>query len=297
MKKSTWIVVAVVVVAIILLVIRNSGNGQAQTIKIGVVAPLTGGASGYGVSLIKGIELAKQDFAVNFPKANNKYEVIFEDDGTNPAQSASAAQKLVNIDKVSAIITTTSGTGNAVKPIVTAAGIPHICICVDTRLTEGNKTNFIYLALPEIESRAWVDEAVSRGLKKVAIIAQNHPGFNLIIDDPTTKDFKTVIAKARVTNPDVYLAFAFPPSLDILGTTLKSQGIKNVSGLGTLAISADSGIFEGDWFTDVKLSDLSYKDRFEKVFPDIRFNARTAPEGYDAMNILVSAHESKKDAS
>ncbi len=311
MKKSIWWVVGIVIVVIV-IAFATDKNGEVNVIKIGVVAPITGGASGYGETLVKGIELAKQDLG----NTKNKYEVIYEDDGTTPARAASAAQKLINVDKVSAIITTTSGTGNAVKLVAISAGIPHICICVDTNITKDSKTNFIYLALPEIESRAWVDEAVVRGVKKMAIIYQNHPGFNLIVDtikpmlvekgisitseeryEPSTKDFKTVITKSKLTNPDAYFIGGFPPSLDILGKDMKTMGIKNVAGFGTFALAADLSIFEGDWFTDVKLSDQSIKTRFETAFPNMRFNARTVPEGYDVFTILVSAFESNKPAS
>lgn len=309
-KTSKWIV-ALIIIGILVWVIKAANKSaspaaQGQVIKIGVVAPLTGGAAGYGLPLIKGIELAKKDLG----STTNIYEIVFEDDGTNPAQSASAAQKLVNVDKVSAVITTTSGTGNAVKPIATAAGIPHICICVDTTMTD-NKTNFMYLALPEVEAEAWANEAASRGVKNIALIGQNHPGFNVIVDkikpffvekgikiafeekfDPTVKDFKTVIAKARASKPDLYFVGAFPPSLDVIGSELKTQGIKNVAGIGTFAISANPSLFDGDWFTDVNLTDAAFKERFVKEFPEVRFNARTAPEGYDAFNLLVKALES-----
>lgn len=307
MNKTTKIIIGIIIVGLGVWVIK-AGNqpAKSQTIKIGVVAPLTGGAAGFGQALVKGLELAKNDLK----DVKNDYVLIFEDDGTNPATSASAAQKLVNVDKVDAIITTTSGTGNAVKPIATAANIVHICVCVDTRIVD-NKTNFTYLVLPEVESKAWVAEAAKSGPKTIAIIAQKHPGFvpikaalykeleaagiKIVFDeefDPSIRDFKTILAKAAATKPDIYYAGAFSPSLDILGKELNNQGIKNYAGIGTISIAPDLKVFEGVWFTDTYLSDVAYKERFEQTYPDIRFNVRTAPESYDVFNILVDAFES-----
>lgn len=313
MNKTTKVIAALIVIGILVWVVKAADNkpSKGETVKIGVVAPLTGGAAGFGQALVKGIELAQADLK----DKKNTYELIFEDDATNPAQSASAAQKLVNVEKVSAIITTTSGTGNSVKPIATAAGIPHICICVDTRLVDG-KTNFTYLVLPQVESTEWVKEAMLRNPKTIAILAQNHPGFiplketlyselakagvKILFDetfDAGTKDFKTVLAKAAAKKPDIYYIGAFPPSIDVLGKELNNMGIKNYGSIGTIPISPDMSVFEGVWFTDTSLEDQEFKTRFEKAYPNIRFNVRTAPEGYDAFNIMVDAFENSDDAA
>jgi len=313
MNKKTiiWVVVAIIIVVAISLGMRGTdtkapAGAVGKIVKIGVVAPLTGGASGYGLPLIKGVELASKALA----GTKNTYEVVFEDDGTNPANAASAAQKLVNVDKVDAIITTTSGTGNAVKPIATAAGIPHICVCTDSRLVD-NKTNFTYLVVPEIEARAWADEVKTYSPKKIALIWQNHPGFVVLIEplktylaeagisvvfeekyDPAVKDFKTVLAKAVAAKPDFYYIGGFPPSIDVLGKELKNLGIKNYGGTGTYAISPDPSTFNDAWFSDIALGDVGFKVQFEAAYPDVRFNVRTAPEGYDVFTMLVKAFES-----
>lgn len=309
MNKTTKVLLALVVIVLVIWVIKaNTGKPvtSGKTVKIGVVAPLTGGASGYGLPLIKGIELARQDIK----GANNSYEVVFEDDASTPANAANAAQKLINVNKVDAVITTTSGTGNAVKPIATAAGIPHICVCTDTRIVD-NKTNFTYLVLPDLEAKAWADEVKLSNPKKIAIIWQNHPGFVVIVEplkkllseagisvvfeekyEPSQKDFKTVLAKAAAAKPDTYFIGGFPPSVDVIGKELKNLGIKNYGGIGTYAISPDPSTFDGAWFTDVALADQAFKTRFNTAYPDIRFNVRTAPEGYDVLSLLVKAFES-----
>lgn len=309
MKKIYYLVVAVIVLVVIFVAAGN--KSEEKMIKIGVVAPLTGGAAGYGEPFVKSIGLAEADF----DSANNKYQFIFEDDESNPAKSASAAQKLINIDKVDAIITTTSGTGNAVKPIATANKTPHICVCVDIGVAD-NITNFIYTPLPKMEAEAWVAEALNRGVKKVAIVAQNQAGMNLIVGhikeglqargiavvsedrfEPGTKDFKTLLAKAKATEPDVYLIAAFPPAIDIIGQEARNLGIHNMSGVGTIAIANPLANYNGSWFTDVRLVDQNFKNRFELAFPDIRFSVRTAPYGYDVANILMKAFESGDDVA
>ncbi|MEK7586349.1 MAG: ABC transporter substrate-binding protein [Patescibacteria group bacterium] len=310
MKYIAWIIV---IALVIWALVSWSGKDStpptptsSEPIKIGVVAPLTGGAAAYGVSLVKSIELAHNDLGNN----KSKYILVVEDDASNPAQAATAAQKLANVDKVQAIITVTSGTGNSVKPIATGAQIPHVCICSDVTIAD-NEFNFINSILPDEEATAWLKEASSRGVKTVAILSQNQAGFNLLTDnvkkeavnngitivyderfDPTIRDFKTGISKAKLKNPDLYLAGFFPPQLDIIGQELKNLGITKVAGMATLSISATPEVFNGAWYSDSSLGDTAFRDRFNTQFPETRFNVRVAPNGYDSFNLLTKGFES-----
>ncbi len=284
---------------------QNKPVGEKQTIKIGIVAPLTGGATVYGVNLVKGAQLALKDLS----DSKYTYELVIEDDGTNPAHSASAAQKLINVDKVQAILSVTSGTGNAVKPMAAAAGIPQVCLCSDTRVADG-KLNFTNILLPEDETLVWLKEAKARGVKTIAILSQNQPGYNLIIDtlksqasanditivyeeriESTVKDFNTNIAKARLTKPDLILAGFFPPQIDIIGQQFKNLGVTNVAGIASFSIGATPALFNDRWYSDAFLSDKAFETRFTQEFPDTRFNVRVAPYAYDSFNLLVQGFE------
>ncbi len=301
------IIIIVIVLAVFSLKTTNTPT-EKQVIKIGVVGPLTGGASVYGTNLAKGAELALKSLG----ETKYKYELIIEDDGTNPATAASAAQKLVNIDKVQAILSVTSGTGNAIKPIAAAAKIPQVCLCSDSRVADGGY-NFTNILLAPDETATWLKEAQSRGIKKIAIIAQNQPGYNLILDslrpqaatygvtivydekvEPTVKDFNTNIAKARATKPDLFLIGFFPPQLDIIGQQLKNLGITNIAGIATFSIGADPSLFNDKWYSDASLSDAAFADQFTKEYPDTRFNVRVAPYAFDSFNLLVKGFEAGK---
>jgi ABC-type branched-subunit amino acid transport system substrate-binding protein len=290
--------------AIVYAIYNNQNTSKEKTFKIGVVAPLTAGATVYGENLVKGIELAKADLGIK----GNDYQIIVEDDGGNTAKSASAAQKLINIDGVKAIITVTSGTGNAVQKIASQYGIAHICDCVDTSIA--TSTGFIYSVLPQEESKAWLREAQVKGIKTVYLITQNQPGANLIREEvvknapaygvkivgdvkveSTQRDFKTDILKIKSTPADMYFTIVFPPTLDILAKEMKDQGVTNFSSVGLLAISADLSLFEGRWYTDNYLADDNYFAKFTAANPTLRFNARTAPHGYDILNLIVKGHE------
>jgi len=316
-NKKIWWVVGIVVVLIAFWYIfapNNKNNPKTgiddrETIIIGVIAPMTAGGSIFGNAFVDAVKLAAEDAT----STKYKYELVIEDDGTDAAKSASAAQKLINIDGVKALLVTTSGTGKASSPVAMAAKIPLVCVCTDKTVGDG-KTSFTNLVLPEDEAAFWLNEAVKRGMKSIAMISQNHSGYNMISDDikahlkengvnlvyeerfdPATKDFRTSIAKAKKTNPDMYFIPAFPPALEILGKQLLDSGIKNVSATAAFGSSADPAVFEGLWYTDGGMVDRDFQTRFEAAYPVIRFNVRTAPYGYDSFNMMVAGFEKGVD--
>lgn len=309
-KKIVSVVLVTVVIILGVWSLKNKTTDEKEIIKIGVVAPITGGSAAYGSTLVKGVEMALADLDKN---TKYKYELVIEDDETNSAKSSTVAQKMISIDKVKAIITVGSLSGNAVKPFAEKNGVVHICDCTD--ITIGNVSyNFTNLVLPHDEIKIWLDEAAKRGYKRIAILGLNHPGmFPLInsldtlipeydisvvhkeIFQADTRDFKTIIAKAKSKNPDIYLILSLPPALDILSKQLIESGVKNISTTALFTTSPTPELYNGLWFTDSTLTDRDFMSRFTKLYPEIRFNARTVPYGYDIVNMLVQGFEKGGD--
>lgn len=79
-----------------------------SAVKIGIVAPLTGPAAGSGIGLRQGMELAAKDWndagGVNIGGTKTPVELMFEDSQSRPEVGVSAAQKLINVDKIDVLI-------------------------------------------------------------------------------------------------------------------------------------------------------------------------------------------------
>jgi len=102
-----------------------------QVVNLGGIFPMTGGSATFGSSCKNGVAMAVEEFntaggaTVNGVKTtiNN----VIEDDTGSPEVGASAAQKLINQDKVIGIIgAVMSKVSLAVAPIAQAAGVPMI---------------------------------------------------------------------------------------------------------------------------------------------------------------------------
>jgi branched-chain amino acid transport system substrate-binding protein len=87
----------------------------SEPIKIGSVIPLTGALLHEGPKVKKGMEMALED--AGWKAAGRKIELIIEDSATDPTTALDKARKLVERDKVIAIIGPQhSGVANAIQP-------------------------------------------------------------------------------------------------------------------------------------------------------------------------------------
>ena len=81
---------------------------QAEVVKIGITAPLSGPPAQSGVSLRQGMTAAAEEWnakgGVTIAGKSLKIDLLFEDNQANPAQGVSAAQKLITNDQVNFLI-------------------------------------------------------------------------------------------------------------------------------------------------------------------------------------------------
>lgn len=93
-----------------------------EPVRVGVVFSQTGGAAVYGSSQRNGVQLAADELN---GEGGVTYELIFEDDASDPAQGIPAFEKLINQDQVSVIIgPTLSNTAFSTDPVAQDAGVP-----------------------------------------------------------------------------------------------------------------------------------------------------------------------------
>jgi branched-chain amino acid transport system substrate-binding protein len=140
---------SVTVLGALLLVVsgcsRDTGGGDAdeakKTVKIGVIAPLTGALSELGLGIRNSVDLAIR-------QANEKgtvpgYELVLaaEDDAADPATGANAANKLASDPEVAGVIgTLNSSVAQSVAPVLSRVNITQISPAnTNPTLTRGPK--------------------------------------------------------------------------------------------------------------------------------------------------------------
>src|SRR5262245_45377869 len=93
-------------------------RAQPAAIKLGTLNPLTGAGGSYGPSMRKAMEWVAQEVNAAGGVLGRQVQLVSEDDQTNPEAAVRAARKLIDVDKVAAIMGTwASAVTTAVAPL------------------------------------------------------------------------------------------------------------------------------------------------------------------------------------
>ncbi|MEK6961117.1 MAG: ABC transporter substrate-binding protein [Nanoarchaeota archaeon] len=186
--------------------------------KIGVILPLTGqyaamGEGGRNAMMIHDLRNAT---------------VIFEDDACNAKKGMTAAKKLIEMDKVDALITFCTSTSKAAYPLTKGADIPQIAL-TETYIYENDQlfqmmppSHTLFEELGKIAGKRHHSVGLFYTLEDVNSGPYGNPssirkgvegsGSNLSLEiavEPGTNDFKTGILKVIKAKPDVLISVMF----------------------------------------------------------------------------------------
>lgn len=119
---------------------QDAGTGgsssSAEPIKIGAIVSLTGTYAGLGEPQKKVIEMEVKRINDAGGINGRKIEVLIEDDGTDETKAVAAVTKLIDQDKVVAILGTTgTGTTMAIRSAIDKAGIPEVSMAGGNAVT------------------------------------------------------------------------------------------------------------------------------------------------------------------
>jgi len=308
MYKTQKIILGIALVAMVGFLsacdLNSTSQSEKPIVKIGVILPLIGSQANLGESAKNSVLLAQEKLG----KTKFNYQVIFEDDAMDPKLTSNAASKLINIDKVNAIISFTSGPGNVVTPLATENKIIHTGVASDPNIAKG-EYNFLHWTTPQEENRVWVQEAIKRGIKSFAIIGANQQGVLATIADVKnqivgkdlklvdeelfnmgTKDYKVIIEKVKEKNPDIVLLEMFSPDLEILTKQYKELGVEiPLTSIESFEYADQPSLFEGLWYVQSAQASDELSNEFQKRF-NINLNVGS-PYVYDNLNLIVAAYE------
>jgi len=293
-------------------------KGEPIHAKIGVISILTGQGAAYGEAITNGIKLARDE-------VNAKGEVIVDlkiEDSTGKAEQAlSAAQKLINSEKVVAIIGPTLSTEmKVVGPEANASGVPIMGTSNTAQgITQIGK--FVFRnSMPETQAiPASIGAAVKKyHLKKVALLYGNDDvftksgfdtmkavtekmGLKILTIEEFQKgqaDYKAQLTKIASLKPDAVFCSALYNEGGVILSQARKMGIKvpfvGGNGFNSPKVidiakeAADGLIVATPWFgerNDPKVK--AFVAKYEKAYgkkPD-----QFAAQAYDAYYIMTNA--------
>ncbi len=306
MKKILGVLI-LTAVALIAFADNPFAKDEPNTVKIGVILPLTGNMAQVGQPQLAAIELFKKECEKGNYK--HKYKVIVEDGALTGRMMAEAAMKLITVDHVSGIVDFSSSCGNIVFPRARDTSTPQLCLSSDPKTADG-KFNFNHWTITETEAYTFVDLVQKLGAKRVAILAMRHQGSMALVNliepelkkrgvevvyseyfNPGERDFRTTLLKIRETKPDFLIPVAFSPEAEIILRQRKQIGldvkISTIECFDFLDYPADA---EGLFY----ISGASGTPEFDqRLFAATgKHSVYAIPYTYDCLNIIRSAYES-----
>jgi branched-chain amino acid transport system substrate-binding protein len=154
-----------------------SGNSISQDkIKIGITAPLTGPLAEYGIAVVNGVELAKEDLG----SEAEKFEFIIEDTAYDGKQAISAYTKLATVDKVDLVFDWGVAPNEAVAPIVDSYQVPYIGASFANGITQNREYVIRYGNRAEELSLRILEYMRANGYKKAGILKTQLAFFDFI---------------------------------------------------------------------------------------------------------------------
>ncbi len=151
-KELSKVMLGVVLVlgTLALVVAPVSAAGKKEPIKIGIVLPLSGGLELFGQQGIQGAKMAVAEInAAGGVLGGRKFELIIEDDKTDPKTAVEKANKLIMKDKVHAVLgPITSANRDAMTPLMAKLKTP-LLYATDYEGGVCNRYVFCYSAVPD----------------------------------------------------------------------------------------------------------------------------------------------------
>jgi len=222
-------------------------RAQADPIKIATLTPLTGAGGPYGPAMAKVAASVVEEVNKAGGMLGRRVVLVSEDDQTSPEAGVRAARKLIDVDKVAAIVGTwASSVTTAVAPLCwesktflcTVSGadsitqLPHQGFLVRTQpnstLQVARSGEFmlslgarkIYTMIPQTPFTQATFELMGKVLPKGGA---THQG--LIYDDKKTT-YRTEVDQVLRSSPDMIFAAGYTPDTVVLLKDLYRAGFK-----------------------------------------------------------------------
>ncbi len=313
MKKRNKLFLATIIAVTLIGIIgiffqpKKQDIENKQVIRIGAILPLTGDFGNIGQSFKNAVLLAKKDLEKKNLK--NKYEFIFDDDSFETRKTISAFQKQRSLDKVKAVISFASATGNVIAPLTDQAKIIYINVGASDKNVAKGKYNFIHWTQPENTAGKLAEFLSKNNYKNIAFIGGIDAGVNAIgksfIEQATPfglnvkvynfnngeKNFKLLLLKTQQDNPDAYVVMAWGGTIAPMMKQIKEVGITQpITNIEIFATVPDFSVVNNTYYSDVAQSSPEFIERLKKEFPDTASDFGVG-NIYDSIILFVQAFE------
>ena len=222
-------------------------RAQSEPIKIATLTPLTGAGGSYGPVMAKVAKAVVDDVNAAGGVLGRKIQLVSEDDQTNPDAGVRAARKLIDVDKVSAIVGTwASAVTTAVAPLCWESKTFLCTVSGADSITQLPHQGYLIRTQPNtvLQITRTGDFLVSLGAKKIFTVVPQAPfaqssieimndvakkaggSHGSLIYDDKKNTYRTEVDQAMRFGPDAILCAGYTPDTVVMLKDLYRAGFK-----------------------------------------------------------------------
>jgi branched-chain amino acid transport system substrate-binding protein len=275
---------------------------QTAPIRLGTLTPQTGAGGPYGPAMVKVAQAVVAEINAAGGVAGRKIELVSEDDETNPDAGVRAARKLIDVEKVSAVIGTwASAVTTAVAPLCWENKVMLFTVSGADSITKLPHQGYIIRTQPNtyLQSETAAKYLASIGAKNVFALSAQTPfavdSYNRlaevlaqsgakaagdVIYDASKTSFRSEIDQALKTKPDALFLNSYTPDLAVILRELFRAGYEGKK--FTYGYAANAKLLEsvGAEVAEGLISFSPSPDLDSPAFAKVRAILGAAPDPY-----------------
>jgi branched-chain amino acid transport system substrate-binding protein len=318
-------------VVLVLAMVLSACGATGGTLKVAVIAPMSGDAATFGQSTKEGVELAVKEWNAKGGVLGQKIELIVADGRCDPQEARNAANKVITQDKVKFILgevcssasIPVSEVANANKVVQISPTSTNPKVTVDEKGVVKPFTfracfidpfqgtvmaNFASKTLNAKTAAVLLDQGNDyvRGLAEYFIAQFEKNGGKVVVKETYTKDdtdFSAILSKVAAAKPDFLFLPDYYQKVSLIAKQAKEKGITAAMGGGDGWDSdqLDTKATEGGYFSNHYFSGDTRPivvDFLKAYGADYKADGKAkvpdalATLGYDAANLMFAAIKS-----
>jgi branched-chain amino acid transport system substrate-binding protein len=222
-------------------------RAQAEPIKLATLTPLTGAGGSYGPAMAKVAAGVVAEVNAAGGVLGRQVQLVSEDDQTNPDAGVRAARKLIDVDKVAAIMGTwASAVTTAVAPLCWESKTFLTTVSGADSITLLPHQGYLVRTQPntQLQTSSMGDFLLSLGKKQIFTLIPQTPFTQTVIDimnklaakggakhesliyDDKKTTYRTEVDQALRSKPDAILANGYTPDTVVMLKDLYRAGYK-----------------------------------------------------------------------
>lgn len=295
-RTAVWLVLTIVLLAASItggyyIGLRSSKpqeqqqEGLPETIKVGVMLPLSGELGPIGIKMLNGAILAAKVANNTGGIGGRPIKIVAEDTLALPDRAIEAAKKLVEVEGVKVIVgPATSAEVLAMAKYVNDRQVVIISTSGTAAKISELGNDYVFRVVPSdvLQTAAIADLIKAKGYKRVVtFVVANDYGIGLeeglkkivrdmvvgsIRYDPQKGDFRSELEQAKAWNPDAVFYALWVESGKIVFKQAMDLGLDNIPSLG------GEGMHDVSFFADAKAAEYMAKTTLTGTKP-------TSPRG------------------